>query len=216
MEGVWQERRRLEAELNIRREEVERLRASEDAARTTIPVLEGRVEDLSTALRQGQKRAKREAQAEVAAEARDTMDVLRRQLNDLRGEVERTKQEQATRSGGTPPAAGAVRGAAESSGAAPEEREGKAQMQGGDVTATGAAAASAVLEGEFQRLRAKYEKAKGRIAALEELVTVSRRVSAQARKEFQVHGGVFSEPESAELLFTWKQEGSRRVEVAVD
>ncbi|CAN0514042.1 unnamed protein product, partial [Ectocarpus sp. 8 AP-2014] len=43
----------------------------------------------------------------------------------------------------------------------------------------------AVLEGEFQRLRAKYEKAKGRIVALEELVAASRRVSAQARREFK-------------------------------
>ncbi|CAM9948168.1 unnamed protein product, partial [Ectocarpus sp. 12 AP-2014] len=33
--------------------------------------------------------------------------------------------------------------------------------------------------------RAKYEKAKGRIVALEELVAASRRVSAQARREFK-------------------------------
>ncbi|CAM9412797.1 unnamed protein product, partial [Ectocarpus sp. 6 AP-2014] len=125
VEGVWKERHRLEAELTARCEEAERLRASEDAARTAATVLDGKVADLSAALRQEQARAKREAEAAVAAEARDAMEALRQQLDDLR------------------------------------------------------------KEGEFQRLRAKYEKAKGRIVALEELVAASRRVSAQARREFK-------------------------------
>lgn len=68
------------------------------------------------------------------------------------------------------------------------------RWKGESATAGGSVAAPssppppslAVLEGEFQRLRAKYEKAKGRIVALEELVAASRRVSAQARREFQV------------------------------
>ncbi|CAN0527810.1 unnamed protein product, partial [Ectocarpus sp. 12 AP-2014] len=125
VEGVWKERHRLEAELAARCEEAERLRASEDAARTAATVLDGKVADLSAALRQEQARAKREAEAAVAAEARGAMEALRQQLDDLR------------------------------------------------------------KEGEFQRLRAKYEKAKGRIVALEELVAASRRVSAQARREFK-------------------------------
>ncbi|CAM9440994.1 unnamed protein product [Laminaria digitata] len=125
VEGVWQERRRLEAELGARGEEVERLRASEEVTRAAAKALEGRAEDLSVALRQGQAQAKHDAQAAAAASTRDAMEALRRQLDDLR------------------------------------------------------------REGEFQRLRAKYEKAKGRIAALEELVAASRRVSTQARKEFQ-------------------------------
>ena len=202
VEGVWQERRRLEAELGARGEEVERLRASEDVARAAVKDLEGRAGELSVALRQGQAQAKHDAQAAAAASTRDAMEALRRQLDDLRREVDRAKQEQvATNS--RPCAAGT--GAAAAAGAeSSDAASGLATGMGGGApraegrgVATAAVVSSAVLEGEFQRLRAKYEKAKGRIAALEELVAASRRVSTQARKEFQVrtgnngeHGGV--------------------------
>ena len=90
VEGVWQERRRLEAELGARGQEVERLRASEDAARAAAKALENRAEDLSVALRRGQAQAKHDAQAAAAASTRDAMEALRRQLDDLRREVDRT------------------------------------------------------------------------------------------------------------------------------
>lgn len=189
MEGVWQERRRLEAELGARREEAERLKASEDAARTASTILEGRVEDLSVALRQTQARAKRDAKAAVAKEARDATEALRRQLDDLRREVDRTKQDQAARSTRTTTVGAGGPTVGESSRAAfglAAEGGGEARRKGQGGVGAMPAASGAVLEGEFQRLRGKYEKAKGRIAALEELVAASRRVSVQARKEFQV------------------------------
>lgn len=230
MEGVWKERHRLESELSARREENERLRAGEDAARNAAAVLDGRVEELSAALKQERARAKREAEAAVAAEARDAMEALRRQLDDLRKEVERTKEgrEALLPQGGggnndRPPMEGisgagtggsfhrgeAGRGPANANigagwGSTTKERRG-GRGGGGSTTAEEGVAPPAspplpsltVLEGEFQRLRAKYEKAKGRIVALEELVAASRRVSGQARKEFQVR-----EPlGSTELLF---------------
>lgn len=208
MEGVWKERRRLESELDARRQEVERLRASEDAARAAAAVLDGRVEDMSAALEQEKARAKREAEAAVAAEARDAMGALRRQLDDLRKEVDRTKpgQDQARDGGGgggargrgsNPAGGGAVAGVstADGVGGAAAAARGVRRKSEAAATAAGGGIAPpsppsppslAVLEGEFQRLRAKYEKAKGRIVALEELVAASRRVSAQARREFQV------------------------------
>lgn len=225
VEGVWQERRRLEAELGARREEVERLRASEDGARTAATVLEGRVEDLSSALRKGVSRAKRDAswgaEAEVAAageEARVAMEAIRHQLDDLRREVDKTKRDQTrsdqpARNGqsertdrssqndqsrrtraqrSTGGAHSAVQGATGDPG---EGMVGPLQdrlRNGGDETegqaqiVADARMTSVVLEGEFQRLRAKYEKAKGRIAALEEQVAATRRAGAHARREFQV------------------------------
>lgn len=200
MEGVWKERRRLETELAVRREEVERLRASEDAARAAATVLDGKVEDLSAALKQEQARAKREAEAAVAAEARDAMEALRRQLDDLRKEVERTKQGQVRARDGGGDGGGGARGAGPNLNVAGpmvsatgEAGANAGRRTGEAANVTGAAGASppspstlVVLESEFQRLRAKYEKAKGRIVALEELVAASRRVSAQARREFQV------------------------------
>ena len=208
MEGVWKERRRLETELAVRREEVERLRASEDAARAAAAALDGKVEDLSAALKQEQARAKREAEAAVAAEARDAMEALRRQLDDLRKEVDRTKQGQVRARDGDGDGVGGAGGAGSNldgpgsmfsttgeAGAHAGRRGGEATTVAAAAAAAGAGAAGAsppspptlaVLESEFQRLRAKYEKAKGRIVALEELVAASRRVSAQARREFQV------------------------------
>lgn len=196
MEGVWKERHRLEAELTARCEEAERLRASADAARTAATVLDGKVADLSAALRQEQARAKREAEAAVAAEARGAMEALRQQLDDLRKEVDRTKQERRTCDVAPP---GVV---VEGPGVVGNGRrgEGFSKPNGAGESGRGGSAAAgvvapppppptmAVLEGEFQRLRAKYEKAKGRIVALEELVAASRRVSAQARREFKVCG----------------------------
>lgn len=194
VEGVWQERRRLEAELGARGEEVERLRASENVTRAAAKALEGRAEELSVALRRGQAQAKHDAQAAAAASTRDAMEALRRQLDDLRREVDKTKQEQAA-TNSRPSAVGT--GAAAAAGAeSSDAASGLAAGVGGEApraegrgVATAAVVSSAVLEGEFQRLRAKYEKAKGRIAALEELVAASRRVSTQARKEFQVRAG---------------------------
>lgn len=189
MEGVWQERRRLEAELRARCEEVERLTASEDAARTAASILEGRVEDLSVGLHQAQLWAKRNDEAAVATVAKDAMEALRQQLDDLRKEVDRTKHEQVVRGKG--PLAIDRGGAAGEDpsgatlGATKEPRGNTLRIEERGV-ATTAVTSLAVLEGEFQRLRAKYEKAKGRIAALEDLIATSRRVSSQARKEFQV------------------------------
>lgn len=231
VEGVWQERRRLEAELGARKEEVERLRASEDAARMAATVLEVRVEDLSSALRKGVSRAKRDAsrgaEAEIAAageEAREAMEAIRRQLDDLRREVDKTKRDQ-TRSdqpawnghsertdrlcqndqsrrakaqrstGGTyytvqgaagKPGEGMVVGPSQD-----RSRDGGDETEGQGHVAADARMTSVVLEGEFQRLRAKYEKAKGRIAALEEQVAATRRAGAHARREFQV-GALFA------------------------
>eukprot|EP00903_Cladosiphon_okamuranus_P008266 g7956.t1 len=197
VEGVWKERRRLESELDARREEVERLRASEDAARAAAAVLDGKVEDMSAALRQEKARAKREAEAAVAAEARDAMEALRRQLDDLRKEVDRTKQNQLDDGGGAGvrgrvsnpdgSASGfpAVDGAGPPRGVRRKGESSTAVASGGVVASPTSPPSLAVLEAEFQRLRAKYEKAKGRIVALEELVAASRRVSAQARREFQ-------------------------------
>lgn len=199
VEGVWQERRRLEAELSARREEVERLRAREDVTRAAAKALESRAEELSATLRQGQAQVKHDAQAAAAASTRDAMEALRRQLDELRREVDRTKQEQAANSS-RPSAGGAGTGAAAAGAGSSGAASGLAPGVGGEVrsegwgAATAAVVSSAVLEGEFQRLRAKYEKAKGRIAALEELVAVSRRVSTQTRKEFQVRAG---KPENA-------------------
>lgn len=196
---MWKERRRLESELDARREEVDRLRASEDAARAAAAVLDGKVEDMSAALRQEKERAKREAEAAVAPEARDAMEALRRQLDDLRKEVDRTKPDQLDVGGGgggvwgrgsNPD--GAASGFPAADGAGPPRgvrRKGEssaAAAVGGVVASPTSPPSLAVLEAEFQRLRAKYEKAKGRIVALEELVAASRRVSAQARREFQV------------------------------
>lgn len=202
VEGVWKERRRLESELDARREEVERLRASEDAARTAAAVLDGKVEDMSAALKQEKARAKREAEAAVTAEARDAMEALRRQLDDLRKEVDRTKQlgQDQARDGGSGGGGARGRGSNNPDGAVPgflAAEDGAGPRGGGrkgeyttaavGVTAPPSSPPSlAVLEGEFQRLRAKYEKAKGRIVALEELVAASRRVGGQARREFQV------------------------------
>ena len=194
VEGVWKERRRLESELDARRQEVERLRASEDAARTAAAVLDGKVEDMSAALRQEKARAKREAEAAVAAEARDAMEALRRQLDDLRKEVDRTKPDQLdggeVRGRGSPNPNGAGSGFSAADGAGPRgvrwKGESATAVGGGAVASPSSPPSLAVLEAEFQRLRAKYEKAKGRIVALEELVAASRRVSAQARREFQV------------------------------
>ncbi len=216
VEGVWKERRRLETELAVRREEVERLRASEDAARAAATVLDGKVEDLSAALKQEQARAKREAEAAVAAEARDAMEALRQQLDDLRKEVDRTKQGQIRARDGGGDGGGGARGAdpnLDDAGtmfsATGEAGANAGRRAGGAANVTGAAGASppspstlAVLESEFQRLRAKYEKAKGRIVALEELVAASRRVSAQARREFQVR-------ESGACIYRIGVEGGR-------
>lgn len=212
VEGVWQERRRLETELGVRREEVERLRASEDAARTTAALLEGRVEDLSLALRKKQGQANRGAGEMNAAgyEAREAVEALRRQLDDLRREVDNTKRDQArkdksahkeesvrvghsarinppwatgpSRSGGSGHDATEMPGEAKRSGPTAERRDNGREGPAEE----GSGIASVVLEGEFQRLRAKYEKAKGRIAALEEQVAAGRRASAHARREFQV------------------------------
>ncbi|CAM9394029.1 unnamed protein product, partial [Sphacelaria rigidula] len=88
VEGVWQERRRLEGELGARREEVERLRASEDAARMAATVLESRVEELSAALRKGLAAAASPAAAAAGNEAREAVEAIRRQLDDLRREGE--------------------------------------------------------------------------------------------------------------------------------
>lgn len=200
---MWKERRRLESELDARREEVERLRASEDAARAAAAALDGKVEDMSAALRQEKARAKREAEAAVAAEARDAMEALRRQLDDLRQEVDRTKPDQLDGGGGgggggggsgvrgrgsNPDGAGSGFSAADGVGPRGARRKGESAtaVRGGVVASPPSPPSLAVLEAEFQRLRAKYEKAKGRIVALEELVAASRRVSAQARREFQV------------------------------
>lgn len=195
VEGVWQERRRLETELGARGEEVERLRASENVTRAAAKALEGRAEELSVALRRGQAQAKHDAQAAAAASTRDAMEALRRQLDDLRREVDKTKQEQAA-TNSRPSAVGTGAAAASAGAESLDAASGLAAGVGGDApraegrgVATAAVVSSAVLEGEFQRLRAKYEKAKGRIAALEELVAASRRVSTQARKEFQVRTG---------------------------
>lgn len=185
------------------------MRSAEDAARTAAKLLESRVEDLSAALRQEQMRARREAEASVATEAKEAMQVLRRQLADLRREVDRTKKDHATaksEEASLPlPTVGVearsrvatseevqrsdlkeLESTTETRGVKGGQRAGKTGGIAPGVHVAERAVGSCVLEGEFQRLRAKYEKAKGRIAALEELVAVSRRVSAQARKEFQV------------------------------
>lgn len=241
---MWQERRRLEGELGARREEVERLRASEDAARMAATVLESRVEELSAALRKGVDRAKRGdlrdgsrgADAELAAaaspaaaaagnEAREAVEAIRRQLDDLRREVDRTKRDQVLseqqqndqlpsdqsarsslpdlvghlhRRARAPRSTGSLHHGAQSATSTPDaqvlgeeaSRE-KPRCTGDDTRGqaqgiTGARMTSVVLEGEFQRLRAKYEKAKGRIASLEEQVAATRRAGGLARKEFQV------------------------------
>ena len=199
---MWKERCRLESELDARRQEVDRLRTSEEAARAAAAVLDGKVEDMSAALREEKARAKREAEAAVAAEARDAMEALRRQLDDLRKEVDRTKPGQLGGGGGVrgrgPNPDGAASGFSVADDAGPPPR---GVRRKGESPATGAGGLAspcsppslAVLEAEFQRLRAKYEKAKGRIVALEELVAASRRVSAQARREFQVCTSVCDE-----------------------
>lgn len=187
---MWRERQRLETELSARGEEIDRLKASENTVRATTAILEGRVKDLSKALREEQARARREAEAGAEAKTKSAMNALRSQLDDLRRDVERARLEQ-TAKVATLLGAGMGRGVTVSNGVGSEakpKREGeKAAVEGGKLRA-GEAPASSVLEGEFQRLRAKYEKAKGRIAALEELMAASRRASAQAHKEFQVGG----------------------------
>lgn len=187
---MWNERQRLEAELSARGEEIDRLKASENTARATTAILEGRVENLSKALREEQARARREAEAGAEAKTKNAMSALRLQLDDLRREVERARLQQTARVA-TLRGAGMGRGVTVSNGAGSEAKPKRecerAVAEGGKIRA-GDALSSTVLEGEFQRLRAKYEKAKGRIAALEELMAASRRASAQAHAEFQVRG----------------------------
>lgn len=182
---------------------MERLRASEDAARAASAVLEARVEDLSSALREGQARAKRDAEAEVAAEAREAMDILRHQLDDLRREMDKTKRDKwrsdqarsdhprsdhaRNRGVGVGTVAHEMTEHPGESAVSPRgDASGKMEEGEGAVDVVAQRIGSVVLEGEFQRLRAKYEKAKGRIAALEEQVVASRRASVHARREFQV------------------------------
>lgn len=59
----------------------------------------------------------------------------------------------------------------------------------GPGVVTTAVVSSAATEEGLLRLRAKYENAKARISALEDLMAASRRVNTQARKEFQVRTG---------------------------
>lgn len=187
---MWHERQHLEAELSARGEEIDRLKASENTVRATTAILEGRVEDLSKALREEQARARREAEAGAEAKTKNAMSSLRSQLDDLRREVERARLQQTARVA-TLRGAGMGRGVTVSNGAGSEvkpKREGERDVAEGEKFRAGDALSSTVLEGEFQRLRAKYEKAKGRIAALEELMAASQRASAQAHIEFQVRG----------------------------
>lgn len=160
VDGVWRERRRLEAELTARREDAERSRLREEAAVANVATMERRLKEMSAAA----DAAKRDAETAAAAEAERAMEVLRRQLDELRLEVERVKQEQTQVVETT---------------SAQDAKQSRWETLGKDhVWAVS-------LEAEFQRLRAKYEKAKGRISSLEERLMGARRASAQARREFQ-------------------------------
>lgn len=133
------------------------------------------------------------------------MEALRRQVEDLRREVDTAKksrswnseddqamgeagrggsQDSVGRSGEAnpgPSARGARRGMKPEGAAAAAMAVERGELEGAPR------AGSAVLEAEFQRLRAKYEKAKGRIASLEEQASAARRAAVRARREFQVN-----------------------------
>lgn len=72
----------------------------------------------------------------------------------------------------------------EAAGLTPGVGGGAARMEGQGV-ATAAVVSTAVVEGDFQRLRTNSQKAKGRITAMQELVTASRRAAHKPGRNFR-------------------------------